>query len=995
MAPPSPPGPALTGGARARATRAGAAGAATGAGGGGVCVGGRPDRTLRAAAEGRRERAPAPTARAVDCRLAAARPAAASDRPPALPRWSSGASAPQQQQQPRHGGPPPPRWQDRRRDGDAGGRAPGAPGDRPLPDSFDRWNGRSALLDPPGGARASPPSLGFGAPRARRNDAGLPGGARPRWGDAGAPGGGYERYNSANPGYSASADRFGRVPAPPLGSRFAASTYVKRQAVAIFKMMDKAGALAAPAALAAADPALIASARQRADPVEVLAGLHIPGTGGGEGDGGANGGGGSEEDDGPGTPRRERGASLAACRAPAATPGDDDVNCGLNSESDPEWADEPVAGGPAGDLSAVAAATAAAAARGPRQPTPAPPTAPDVDAWDYMDPAGAVQGPFTRQDLEDWAADGCLPPTLPTRPSASGAAWRALDELRPIWRAAGLLAPAGEARGAVAASALESNLLAAADAAAARDWSGMPAALEPGWRGGEVGIGRLAGDGWGARGGGAPAGGAAASPAPAPLSSSVVQPVLQGLGLGAEEAAATAPPPARAEPKPAPWAAVAPRAPAGQSLADIQAEEAAAAAAGARAGQSGGGWARAAAGPGATGPPPRAELFDDTGAPTAGPRGASLGEALLAGLGGGEEKAAAWGGAVAAPAPSPLVAAAAPPKITSRERVAARAETARVELDHARAAAAALKAEIKAGGSGGGGGKKEKAAAPAKTAWGVGASSASDAPPPAASDDDEGGFWDYAPGAVGAKPAPPPPTSVVAARRPPPGAWAAAAAAGAAAAPRASAGGGKASAGGGKASAATAWPAAAAPAAAAPAAPARPPAQRRPTARAFDPDAVAALAAALEAEGGTRVPMSPDFEAWAADQMLALTGSPSLALPRALTAIASNTEVADTVTLHLGSSPAVAAFAADFIRRKCADAALAATAAEGVSRKARRRRAAAAAAKTESAEAAGGGEWASAARGGRPGPGPAAGGKKKGGGKGGGGGGGAFAALAR
>lgn len=66
------------------------------------------------------------------------------------------------------------------------------------------------------------------------------------------------------------------------------------------------------------------------------------------------------------------------------------------------------------------------------------PEAAYIAKWEYRDPQGQLQGPFTREDLLEWYEQGFFPDNLPIRPSEApaGAPFVPLAPAVPLWVAA-------------------------------------------------------------------------------------------------------------------------------------------------------------------------------------------------------------------------------------------------------------------------------------------------------------------------------------------------------------------------------------------------------------------------------------------------------------------------------------------------------------------------------------------------------------------------------
>lgn len=62
--------------------------------------------------------------------------------------------------------------------------------------------------------------------------------------------------------------------------------------------------------------------------------------------------------------------------------------------------------------------------------------------------------------------------------------------------------------------------------------------------------------------------------------------------------------------------------------------------------------------------------------------------------------------------------------------------------------------------------------------------------------------------------------------------------------------------------------------------------------------------------------LTGEFRAWCAEQMNVLTGSTDVTLCEFLMSVESNSEIADYIATYLGTTPAVATFSAEFIKRK-------------------------------------------------------------------------------
>ena len=70
---------------------------------------------------------------------------------------------------------------------------------------------------------------------------------------------------------------------------------------------------------------------------------------------------------------------------------------------------------------------------------------------------------------------------------------------------------------------------------------------------------------------------------------------------------------------------------------------------------------------------------------------------------------------------------------------------------------------------------------------------------------------------------------------------------------------------------------------------------------------------------GESHPLTGEFREWCIEQMKTLTGSSDVTLCEFLMTVESNSEVADYVAAYLGTTPAVATFSSDFLKRKLAE----------------------------------------------------------------------------
>ncbi|KAK9843468.1 hypothetical protein WJX81_004284 [Elliptochloris bilobata] len=359
------------------------------------------------------------------------------------PRWTGG--GPDGDPRWAEGGGPPPR-------GEYGGGEDGGGGPRPqrsekwgTPDAGDgmdaynnRWGHYSQGMRPaPGfGGGGAAHGGGFGehagqdAGRGRGFNMGRGRGAgpKPHGPDRWMPGGGL-----GAPAPAAPASALG---APPLGSRMARHVYSKKAAVSVYAQLKKSHALVLPRAVDRGDPTLFAEPGQP-EVLEVLAGVHTPGTGG------------MPEVSAPVMPKA---AAAPATAGPPASPLEHPTPPGESAKPDadqgtaaaaavrPSEAPAPQAqaqqqlsqplqqppqqmqlpqpqapvqqeaptqehGGQAGGNRAEAEVAAAAAAK----------AGGDGGQWEYLDPQGVVQGPFSRADILDWFEGKYFPATLPIR----------------------------------------------------------------------------------------------------------------------------------------------------------------------------------------------------------------------------------------------------------------------------------------------------------------------------------------------------------------------------------------------------------------------------------------------------------------------------------------------------------------------------------------------------------------------------------------------------
>ncbi|KAL4426106.1 hypothetical protein ABPG77_002692 [Micractinium sp. CCAP 211/92] len=251
-----------------------------------------------------------------------------------------------------------------------------------------------------------------------------------------------------------------------------------------------------------------------------------------------------------------------------------------------------------------------------------------------------------------------------------------------------------------------------------------------------------------------------------------------------------------------------------------------------------------------------------------------------------------------------------------RQRALAAAAAAEAEEAEEAATLAASLAAVRAGSSGGWGASAGPPAAPSlREVMQREAAGSSNASMAAAEDDDSGLFWDYGvpakqaaavtthapPAAAARKPAAPVPKA---------SGWASAVAATTPGAVPAAPG----------KPTARAAPAVAARAALAPA-PAPAPAPTSAAGQGMDSADAAAVAEAMGETGSSA--LAGAFRVWCQEQMRELTGSADVTLCEFLLTVESNSELAEYCTLYLGSSPAVARFAAEFMKRKLAEAAAA------------------------------------------------------------------------